>query len=312
LIYCTLLNPALDVVYDVPELKLGSTVTDAASRMYPAGKGINVASVIKTLGEEVTVIGQVPGESRRQFAAYLDSLEIQSHLYSTDGTVRINTTVLEGSNNQVTHINAESRRLPPRVQDEVLEFMGSRMVSGDLWAFSGSLPTGFDQDVYQNLVMACRKKDVETMLDSRGEALQRGLRAKPRMIKPNLTELEQFFNEDIQGVHHIALKGKRLVDMGVDFVFISLGSDGMIAIHENDCLLCSAPVVRTIDTVGCGDALVAGILVGYGRKFSFSEICRLAIACGSSKAMHSGPCGGGGVTRDEIWQLMEDVKVKAI
>jgi tagatose 6-phosphate kinase len=68
LIFCTLLNPALDVVYDVAELKPGTTVTDAVSRMYPSGKGINVAGVVKALGEEVTVIGQIPRESQRQFA----------------------------------------------------------------------------------------------------------------------------------------------------------------------------------------------------------------------------------------------------
>jgi 1-phosphofructokinase family hexose kinase len=309
LIYCTLLNPALDVVYDLPELKPGTTVTDATSQWYPAGKGINTARVIRTLGDEVTVVGQVPETSHRQFTEFLDAAEIRSHLFPAGGSVRVNTTILEKGNNQVTHINAEGAPVPPRVQDEVVEFMGSRMESGDLWAFSGSLPAGFDPKTYQKLIAMCAKKSAGAMLDSRGEALQRGVRAKPRMIKPNITELEQFFNEQVQGVHHIALKGKRLVDMGVEFVFISLGSDGMIAIHENDCLLCSPPAVKAVDTVGCGDALVAGILVGYVRKFSFFEMCRMAVACGASKAMHRGP---GAITRDEIWQLMEDVKVRAI
>jgi 1-phosphofructokinase family hexose kinase len=277
--------------------------------MYPAGKGLNVAGVIRILGEEVAVVGQVPDASQRQFTEYLDSRGIAAHLFSTSGDIRINTTILEAGNGQISHINAESAALPARVQDEMMQFISARMTTGDLWAFSGSIPKGFDAHVYQKLVAMCRKKSMETMLDTRGEAMQRGVRAKPRMIKPNLSELEQFFNEQIQGVHHIALKGKRLVDMGVDFVFISLGSDGMIAIHENDCLLCSAPVVRVVDTVGCGDALVAGIMVGYTRKFSFSEMCRMAVACGSSKAMHRGPSS---VVRDEIWQLMEDVKVKAI
>jgi 1-phosphofructokinase len=309
LIYCTLLNPALDVIYDVSELKPGATVTDAVSRMYPAGKGLNIAGVIKILGEDVVVAGQVPDANRQQFAEYCNALEIKSNLLPTEGSVRINTTILESANGQVTHVNAEGAAAPPRVQDELVSFLAPLIHGGDLWAFSGSLPRGFSEDAYQKLVSLCRTKSCEAMLDTRGEALQRGVRAKPRMIKPNLSELEQFFNEQIQGVHHIALKGKRLVDMGVDFVFITLGSDGMIAIHENDCLLCSAPVVRAVDTVGCGDALAAGILVGYARKFSFSEMCRMAVACGSSKAMHRGPSS---VTRDEIWQLMEDVKVRAI
>ncbi len=312
MIFCTLLNPAFDVVYEIAELHPGSTVTDAVSRRYPAGKGINIAAVVKTLGEEVAVVGQVPSKDLRQFTEYLDSMEIHSFLYSTEGSVRINTTVLESASGQVTHINAEGEKMPGRVQDEMIKFCGSRMASGDLWAFSGSLPKGFDADVYQKLVSICGKKSGVALLDTRGEALQRGIRAKPRMIKPNQSELEQFFNEQIQGVHHIALKGKRLIDMGVEFVFITLGSDGMIAIHENDCLLCSAPAVRAVDTVGCGDALAAGIMVGYARKFSFSEMCRMAVSCGSSKAMHRGPSSVTRDARDEIWQLMEEVKVRAI
>ena len=66
-------------------------------------------------------------------------------------------------------------------------------------------------------------------------------------------------------MHHIALKAKRLVDMGVGYVFVSLGADGMIAIHENDCLLCSPPRIRAVDPVGCGDALVGGLLAGFSR-----------------------------------------------
>ena len=163
--------------------------------------------------------------------------------------------------------------------------------------------------MYAKLVRICKEKRADTFLDTRGKPLRLGVRAKPSAIKPNSSELEELFGEQIKGVHHIALKGKKLLDRGVSHIFISLGSDGMIALHDNDCLLCVPPDVATLDTVGCGDALMAGILVAWKRKFSFTETCRLAIACGSSKAMHEGPQL---VTRDEVWQLMEDVKITAI
>jgi tagatose 6-phosphate kinase len=67
--------------------------------------------------------------------------------------------------------------------------------------------------------------------------------------------------------------------------------------------------VPVVDTVGCGDALVAGILVAKKRGFSFYETCRMAIACGVSKALHRGP---GTISRDEVWQLMEDVQITAV
>jgi tagatose 6-phosphate kinase len=97
--------------------------------------------------------------------------------------------------------------------------------------------------------------------------------------------------------------------MGVEYVFISLGEDGMIAIHESECLLCSPPAVEAIDTVGCGDALDAGVLVGYMRNFSFSELCRMAVACGASNALHA---GAGNISKEEVWQLMEDVRIEAV
>jgi 1-phosphofructokinase family hexose kinase len=309
LIFSTLLNPAFDVIYDVASLAVGSTVTDAASRMYPAGKGINIATVVKTLGEDVTVVGIVPEYSIKQFTDFLKAQAIGSRLFSTKGSARVNTTILESASGGTTHISSPGQPLTVRVQDEALHCIRSYMAEGDVWAFSGSLPPAFGSDSYRKLIRFCREKGCSTLLDGRGDTLKVGVRARPRMLKPNLDELEQFFGEQIQGVHHIALKAKRLVDMGVEYVFVSLGSDGMIAIHENDCLLCGSPSVKVVDTVGCGDAFVAGLLVGYSRKFSFSEMCRMAIACGASKAMHRGPAA---VTRDEVWQLMEEVKVKAI
>jgi tagatose 6-phosphate kinase len=129
------------------------------------------------------------------------------------------------------------------------------------------------------------------------------------MVKPNLSELEAYFGEQIRGVRHIALKGKRLLDVGIGQVFISLGSDGMIAVHQNECLLCSPPAVDVVDTVGCGDALVAGLTVGQARGFSFAEMCRMAVACGVSNAMHPGP---GSVDRDEVADLMPRVTIEAV
>ncbi|HEX3020246.1 MAG TPA: hexose kinase [Chitinispirillaceae bacterium] len=309
MIYCTLLNPALDVIYKVNDFRSGSTFTDIPLAMYPAGKGINVANVVKTLGEEVCVTGLMPEYDLKRTTQYLDHLQIQHNFFVIPGNLRINTTIIEQNTGFVSHISSASAPVGLRVQHDFLSFFSSLPVAGDWWSFSGSVIRGFDEDIYATMLRLCIDAGSETLLDTRGAALKTGIRAKPLMIKPNLSELEDFFSEQIQGVHHIALKGKRFIDMGIPYVFISLGADGLMAIHENDCLLCSAPQLTAVDTVGCGDALVAGIMVARKRKFSFSELCRMAVACGSSKAMHEGP---GAITRNEVWQLMEDVKITSV
>ena len=52
------------------------------------------------------------------------------------------------------------------------------------------------------------KEGAETFLDTRGKALRAGTRAKPTAEKPNSVELEELFNEQVQGVHYMAVKGK--------------------------------------------------------------------------------------------------------
>ena len=309
MIYCTLLNPALDVIYSLKEFRSGQTVTDTPISIVPAGKGINVAKVIRVLGEEVCVTGLVCENDLKRTCAYLDQQSISHQFVTISGSTRINTTILEESSGFTSHINSSNPLFPPRIQHEFIDLQKALCAEGDLWCFSGSIPRGFSDDVYANMLKVCHKAGNETLLDTRGNALKLAVRTKPGMVKPNLSELEEFFGEQIRGVHHIALKGKRLIDMGIPYVFISLGADGMIAIHENDCLLCSAPQIRVFNTVGCGDALVGGLLVARKRNFSFPEMCRMAIACGTSNAMHNCP---GTVTRDEVWQLMEDVKITAV
>lgn len=309
MIYTVVLNPALDVLYELGELVPGTTVTDVPSQMNPAGKGLNVARVVRALGEEVGVVAVMPDDSRAMFGRHCHDRKIKPLFYGVTGAARVNVTLYEKSAGQVTHINSEGVRLSPRIQDEFISYAGEIFAPDDIWAFCGSLPAGVDRDVYRILIEQAHANRIVSLLDTRGEALRLGGRAKPVMIKPNLSELEQFFGEQVKGVRHIALKAKRLIDMGIPYVFISLGSDGMIALHENDCLLCSVPQVRVIDTVGCGDALVAGLVVGRARHFSFSEMCRMGVACGVSNAMHAGP---GAVELDEVWRLMEEVTVENV
>jgi 1-phosphofructokinase len=282
---------------------------DSAATSVTAGKGINVARVIATLGEDVCVTGLMPENDLKRSTEFLDRLGIDHCFLPIPGSMRINTTILEKGTCSVTHLNSVNTVVPARIQDEYTAHFSKKIKADDLYCFSGSLPGGFESNVYGELIGLCTQSGCNSLLDTRGDALKFGLRSRPEMIKPNLDELEKLFGEQICGVHHIALKGKRLLDMGISYVFISLGEDGMIAIHGNDCLLCSAPHVSVKDSVGCGDALVAGLLVGKKRCFSFSEMCRMAVACGTSKALHEGP---GIVTRDEVWQLMEDVQITAV
>lgn len=309
MIWCTVLNPALDVVFTIPEYRSGRTFTDVVSRIIPAGKGLNVARVAHELGEEVGVTGILPEFDSRRYISFLEDRGIEHRMLTVKGVSRINATILEHEKKSSSHISSSSLDLPVRLQEEYRGFAKKIMHPNDFWCFSGSLPKGFTDDCYSSLINDCSTASIKTLLDTRNNALKLGVRARPLLLKPNLAELEQLFDEQVKGVHHIALKGKRLLDMGIAYIFISLGADGMIALHKNDCLLCNVPSIEVINEVGCGDALVAGVIVAQHRQFNFTETCRLAVACGTAKAMHHDP---GEISREEVWKLMEKINITAV
>jgi 1-phosphofructokinase family hexose kinase len=309
LIWCTLLNPALDILYEVDDFINGKIYVNCPQQQIPAGKGLNVSRIIGQLGEEVCLTGLLPEYSEKQVTSFCEIHAISHHFYTIPGAIRLNTTINDKKNALSTHFSSVASTVSSRIQHEYTRFIEPKMQTGDYWCLSGSLPKGIHDNYYGTLISLCNEKGGRTLLDTRAAALQHGVRSKPLIIKPNLNELEEFFDEPIKGVHHIALKGKRLLDMGVSYIFISLGEDGMIALHKNDCLLCSPPHVEVRDTVGCGDAVVAGVTVALKRQFSFNETCRMAVACGTAKAMLSGP---GSIMNNAVWQLMEEVSITSV
>src|SRR5699024_3830055 len=79
---------------------------------------------------------------------------------------------------------------------------------------SGSLPAGLPNDFYGTLAKIAKQEGIRFLLDTSGEALQKGIEGAPFLIKPNVDELCAFANkssltqeEMIQIAQEICAKG---------------------------------------------------------------------------------------------------------
>ena len=304
MIWATVYNPAIDVIYPILDLSANTTFTDIESSIYPAGKGFNFAKVVQALGEEVSVMAIMPEADQQRFAEYMKQHDIDYHFFTVPGVVRINTTIYEKSSGMVQHYNSKGQIFTTQVQDLVEKEILSLLKEDDFWVLSGSIPYGMDSDAYARIISRCHDKNIPVALDTQGTPLQLGIQQHPTIITPNEEELLALYDEPVHGLQHLILKGKQLIDRDIPYVFITLGVDGIIALHKEQCLLCKAPDRIVLDTVGCGDAFLAGIVVGQVRGFSFTETCRLAVACGSANAQTKGP---GEVDAEVVWRIMEQV-----
>ena len=86
MIWCVLLNPALNVTYRVSELQCGKAHIDCLHTQMPAGKSLNIARVIRTLGEEVTVTGLLPEFDRKKITTFLEERNIAHYFFPISGS----------------------------------------------------------------------------------------------------------------------------------------------------------------------------------------------------------------------------------
>ncbi|MDR0303916.1 MAG: hexose kinase [Chitinispirillales bacterium] len=309
MIRAILCNPSIDVYYKIPKFGEQKVFTSLENFSCPAGKAINFAKAVKILGEDVEVSGIVSGDDILKFKKFLEEYKIAYDLLEVRGKTRINTTIFEEKSQIAYHLNGENEQIFEAESFSFAEKLIKKIEKGDFWAFCGSIPKGFDEEFYKKLITECKAKNVKTALDTRNNPLKFGISAMPFLAAPNETEFQELLSDEVKGLQSIVLKAKRYIDM-IEYFFVTLGKDGVVAFHGNECLLCSAVEIQNqVNVVGCGDAFLAGAVVGFQRGFSFGEVCRLATACGAANTLTREPCK---IDINSVWRIMEKVKIESV
>ncbi len=280
---CTVtLNPALDCAMTFDTLTPGRTNRAGSQTLSPGGKGINVSRILHALGAETTALGFVAGS----LGTLLEQLLAQAGV-DTDfirlpaGETRINVKVRAG---EETELNGAGPTIPPQALDLFGDKL-SRLHPGDTLVLSGSVPPSLPDTTYERL-LSLLPAGVRTVVDAEGELLRKALPHRPFLIKPNLRELEGLCHTALSPTDQNAIStcAARLQEQGAQNVLVSLGPAGaLLRTGEGRVLTCPAPQGRLVNSVGAGDSMVAGFLVGYDRGGP-EEGLRLGIAAGSATA----------------------------
>ncbi len=283
-------NPALDRALSVSNFRVGELVGVKEVHCTAGGKGINVARVLKLLGADAAVTGFSGGTYGEELERKLDGEGIRAYFANTSGGTRQSTTIIDSALGTETHLLEPG---PSVSQEEVAEFdrrFLELLEKAEFVVFSGSLPPGVPQDLYRRMIRSANDKKVRTALDAKGRALKFGLEGKPSFIKPNRAELEEISGERLSSPEEIVRASKRLVDMGIDMVVVSLGGEGMIFVSKDDIFQAAPPQISVVSSVGSGDALLAGFLFSYLGGENLEDAIRLGMACGAVNCLKPASC----------------------
>ncbi|MEU6403180.1 1-phosphofructokinase family hexose kinase [Streptomyces sp. NPDC046985] len=280
------LNTALDVTYRVPSLRPHAShrVTGVTER--PGGKGVNVARVLAALGHPVTVTGFVGGAAGRELRDRLAAQPgVVDALVPVSGATRRTVAVVDERTGDTTQLNEPGPHVSPAEWAAFQSAYGDLLGSVSAVALCGSLPPGLPVGAYAGLVRAARAAGVPVLLDTGGEALRRGVAARPDVVKPNADELAELTgsHDPLRGAQDARRRGARAV-------VASLGAQGLLA-HTAEGLWRAAPPERVRgNPTGAGDSAVAGLLSGLVERLPWPD--RLARATALSAATVLSPAAG--------------------
>ena len=271
------LNPAYDLVGLSTPIELGEVNRVTTAGFHAAGKGINVAKVLKSLGIDVTVGGFLGKENQDGFQKEFSEAGIANRFQMVEGRTRINVKLTEPSG-KVTDFNFSGFEITKqdwtRFVNDTLSWAGQF----DMICVSGSVPPSIDLNDFTAWMKRLRSECMCLIFDSSREAFVAGLKALPWLVKPNHHELEIWAGRPLPELSDVVQAAHELRQQGIAHVVISLGEQGAMWVNASGAWMAKPPKCDVVSTVGAGDSMVGGLIYGLMMRQTSEHTLRLATA----------------------------------
>ncbi|MCB5936671.1 hexose kinase [Caldibacillus thermoamylovorans] len=276
------LNPSVDISYHLNQLKLDDVNRVSEVKKTAGGKGLNVARVAHLLGVDVLATGILGGSLGRFIENQLDEDQMKHAFLHTNQEARNCIAILH--ENMQTEILESGPTLSTNEQESFLQHFNNILENVNVVTISGSIVKGFTKDVYSEIIAIAKERNIPVILDTSGKALEISLKNKsalPYVIKPNTTELSQLLGHQVTN-NNEQLKSilKDPLFEGVPWIIVSQGGDGAFVKHEDKFYDVSIPTVEVVNSVGSGDATVAGLAKAIEQKLDDITTIKYGMAAG--------------------------------
>ncbi len=243
-------NPSIDRTLRIPPLARGRVIRAVSATAEAGGKGINVARALAAHGQATVAVAPLSAASAAEFTALLGAAA-PIDAVTIAGPVRVNVSLVE-DDGTVTKVNEPGPELSRADVEALLERVAALAAGADWVAGCGSLPPGAPPEFYARLAARVPVR-VKVAVDADGAALREAASARVALLKPNLAELETL-------------------------VLVSLGADGAVFVDADGATHAEARIEDVVNTVGAGDALLAGFLAGGGGRGALRSAVAWSVA----------------------------------
>ena len=301
------MNPSVDKTATVDGVTLGGYNLLENDRSDIGGKGINVAVVLHRLQVESACVGCLGVKNEQAFMDMVNREGLRFTYLPLAGKTRTNLKVFDAQTKAVTEFNEPGLSMDASQLEAFVALLKREAAGSQYVVLSGRLPQGCAEDTYQKLMAAL--PGIPCVLDSTGNTLWLGLKEHPYLIKPNLPELEAVMGRELKTLRTIRDAALALVEEGAQHVIVSMGKFGALLTDGSRTLFAPALPVTALSTVGAGDAMVGGVMMGLSRGEEMEACFRYGMAAGAASVMTSGTQS---INVDDFASLLPKVTLQSI
>lgn len=279
------LNAAIDKRYVVEEFRVGEVNRVKECAYVPGGKGLNVSKPAAIAGGKVVATGFVGGHAGNYIEEALKPFGIKSAFYHVEAESRSCINIWDEKNRVQTEFLEPGFTISPEEFKAFIEKFEALVQDAEVIAMSGSVPKGLDGTAYQQLIKICKGAGKKVILDTSGSLLEMGIEACPTMIKPNLDEIRMLTGKQCERMEDMVAAAKEIHQNGVEIVAVSLGQEGSFVVSGEGTFRAKVPKIDAVNTVGCGDSMIAGFALGMASGWTLEKTLQYASAISAAAAL---------------------------
>ena len=254
---CVLGSINMDLVIKVNEMpKEGETILSKSFEKIAGGKGANQAVAAKRCGNIVSMIGKIGRDDNGQILkTLLDEEGIDTSLVFEDNdepTGMAMITVNNRGNNSITVISGSNMTLNKSEIDKSKEVIKN----SDILISQFETP---EEITLQAFKIAKENNKITILNPAPAKKIDDELLKYTDIIIPNETEAELLTGVEVNDLETAKIASKELLDKGVKFVIITLGSKGAAVISKENGQVVPAFKVNAVDTTAAGDSFIGGL-----------------------------------------------------
>ncbi len=288
------LNPTFQRTMVLDHLWEGEVNRCSQHYLDASGKGINVARVISQLGGTAIHLTHMGGARVQELLGLLGEDRIEAVWADSHSPIRTCTTVINKEHGTTTELVEEPLPVAPGTDSEIRRLFTETLDRVATVVVSGTRSGGYSPDLYPDFVREAKLAGKKVILDIKGNDLLNSLPWGPDVIKPNLSEFAATFlrgrsvreQEDNQELKE-ACAG-HMADIWFRYGVASAltrGSRNLWAYGEQGFFELEVTPVKALNTIGCGDAVTAGIAFSLTGGMLLKEAVETGLRCGAANAL---------------------------